>query len=123
MGLISILIFLPLAGAVLIALGPREKPGLLRGIALTTSVVTFLLSLGLFTRFVAGEGGFQLVETHLWVGVPGLKIFYRVGIDGISLFLVLLSTLLSVVAMAASWSDIKVRVKEFMICLLFLETG
>jgi len=121
MGLISLLIFLPLAGAVLIALGPREKPGLLRGIALTTSVVTFLLSLGLFTRFVAGEGGFQLVETRPWV--PGLGITYRVGIDGISLFLVLLSTLLSVVAMAASWSDIKVRVKEFMICLLFLETG
>ncbi len=121
MGLISLLIFLPLAGAVLIALGPREKPGLLRGIALTTSVVTFLLSLGLFTRFVAGEGGFQLVETLPWV--PGLGITYRVGIDGISLFLVLLSTLLSVVAMAASWSDIKVRVKEFMICLLFLETG
>ena len=121
MGLISLLIFLPLAGAVLIALGPREKPGLLRGIALTTSVVTFLLSLGLLTRFVAGEGGFQLVETRPWV--PGLGIAYRVGIDGISLFLVLLSTLLSVVAMAASWSDIKVRVKEFMICLLFLETG
>ena len=88
MGLISLLIFLPLAGAVLIALGPREKPGLLRGIALTTSVVTFLLSLGLFTRFVAGEGGFQLVETRPWV--PGLGIAYRVGIDGISLFLVLL---------------------------------
>ena len=121
MGLISLLIFLPLAGAVLIALGPREKPGLLRGIALTTSVVTFLLSLGLLTNFVAGEGGFQLVETRPWV--PGLGITYRVGIDGISLFLVLLSTLLSVVAMAASWSDIKVRVKEFMICLLFLETG
>jgi len=121
MGLISLLIFLPLAGAVLIALGPREKPGLLRGIALTTSVVTFLLSLGLFTRFVAGEGGFQLVEMRPWV--PRLGITYRVGIDGISLFLVLLSTLLSVVAMAASWSDIKVRVKEFMICLLFLETG
>ncbi|MCX5903580.1 MAG: NADH-quinone oxidoreductase subunit M [Proteobacteria bacterium] len=121
MGLISLLIFLPLAGAVLIALGPREKPGLLRGIALTTSVATFLLSLGLFTRFVAGEGGFQLVEMRPWV--PGLGITYRVGIDGISLFLVLLSTLLSVVAMAASWSDIKVRVKEFMICLLFLETG
>jgi NADH-quinone oxidoreductase subunit M len=121
MELISTLIFLPLAGAAMVALGPREKPGLLRGIALFTSVATFLLSLGLLTRFVAGDGGFQLVETHAWV--PGLGITYRVGIDGISLFLVLLSTLLSVVAMAASWSDIKLRVKEFMICLLFLETG
>ena len=121
MGLISVLIFLPLAGAILVALGPREKPGLLRGIAVTTSVLTFLLSLQLFTRFVTGEGGFQFVEAHPWI--PGLGITYRVGIDGISLFLVLLSTLLSVVAMAASWSDIKVRVKEFMICLLFLETG
>jgi NADH-quinone oxidoreductase subunit M len=121
MGLISILIFLPLAGAVVVALGPREKPGLLRGIALFTSVITFILSLGLLTRFVTGYGGFQLVETHAWV--PGLGINYRVGIDGISLFLVLLSTLLSVVAIVASWSDIQVRVKEFMICLLFLESG
>jgi len=121
MGLISVLIFLPLAGAILVALGPREKPGLLRGIAVATSVLTFLFSLQLFTRFVTGEGGFQLVEAHAWI--PRLGITYRVGIDGISLFLVLLSTLLSVVAMAASWSDIKVRVKEFMICLLLLETG
>jgi len=90
MGLISLLIVLPLAGAVLVALGPREKPGLLRGIALTTSVITFIVSLGLFTGFVAGEGGFQFVETHPWV--PGLGISYRVGIDGISLFLVLLSS-------------------------------
>jgi NADH-quinone oxidoreductase subunit M len=119
--LISVVTFLPILGAIIIAMSPREKPKLLRGLALVITLATFLVSIGLYTGFVAGEGGFQLVEELPWIASMGIT--YKVGIDGISLFLVLLSTLLSVVAVLASWTDIKNRVKEFLICLLFLESG
>jgi NADH-quinone oxidoreductase subunit M len=121
MGLISIVTFLPVIGAVAIALMPRDKPVFLKTIALITTTVTFFVSLGLYNSFVVGDGGFQFLEERPWV--ESIGITYKVGIDGISLFLVLLSTLLSVIAVGASWTDIKTRVKEFMICLLFLETG
>ena len=121
MGLISTITFLPLIGAALVAIGPREKSATLKAIALAVTTLTFFISIGLFTGFAVGDGGFQFVEERPWV--EGLGIKYKVGIDGISLFLVLLSTLLSVIGVAASWADIQKRVKEFLICLLLLETG
>src|SRR5512143_3245049 len=94
--LISIVTFLPIIGAIIIAITPRDMTKLLRGIALLITLATFLVSIGLYTGFVVGEGGFQMTEESPWI--PSLGISYKVGIDGISLFLVLLSTLLSVVA-------------------------
>jgi NADH-quinone oxidoreductase subunit M len=119
--LISTIIFLPILGAIIIALCSREKPTLLRSIAFIITLATFCISMGLFSGFVVGDGRFQFIEEAPWI--PSLGITYKVGIDGISLFLVLLSTLLSVIAVAASWTDIKTRVKEFLICLLLLESG
>jgi NADH-quinone oxidoreductase subunit M len=121
MGLISVVTFLPLVGAVAVVLGPREKTGVLKGLALVTTIVTFLVSLGLYSGFEVGNGGFQFTEEQGWIESAGIS--YKVGIDGISLFLVLLTTLLSIVGVMASWADIQRRVKEFMVCLLLLETG
>jgi NADH-quinone oxidoreductase subunit M len=121
MGLISVVTFLPLAGAVAVIVGPREKGGVLKGITMVVAVVTFVVSLGLYTGFEVGEAGFQFMEERAWIGSAGIS--YRVGIDGISLFLVLLTTLLSIVAVLACWQEVQHRVKEFMVCLLLLETG
>src|SRR6476646_9968362 len=100
--LLSIVLWLPLAGAVLLALLPRSLEKGIRAGALLVSVVTFLLSLTILSQFQDGEGAFQLVEKHAWI--PAWGINYSLGIDGISLWLVLLTTLLTPVVLLASWN-------------------
>lgn len=121
--ILSLTIFLPLAGAVLIFL-IRGTPELVvrnaRNVALWTSCLTFVLSLFILTRFEAGTADFQLVEYKPWF--PALNIAYHVGVDGISLWFVLLSTFLVPLCILASWESITSRVKEFMIAFLVLET-
>jgi NADH-quinone oxidoreductase subunit M len=121
--ILSLVTFLPLVGAFfcLIVNGPREAVDRnCRSAALITSLVTFLISLVLWIRFDATKAGFQFEEKFDWV--PALGIGYHMGIDGISLFFVLLSTLLTPICILASWDSIKVRVKEYMIAFLVLET-
>ncbi|MDP3158678.1 MAG: NADH-quinone oxidoreductase subunit M [Reyranella sp.] len=121
--ILSLVTFLPLVGAFfcLIVNGPKEAVDRnCRSAALITSLVTFLVSLVLWVRFDATKAGFQFEEKFDWV--PALGIGYHMGIDGISLFFVLLSTLLTPICILASWDSIKVRVKEYMIAFLVLET-
>jgi NADH-quinone oxidoreductase subunit M len=89
-------------------------------VALVTTLATFLISLLLWIQFDPTKAGFQFEEKVAWV--PALNISYHAGIDGISLFFVLLSTLLTPICILASWESIKVRVKEYMIAFLVLET-
>jgi NADH-quinone oxidoreductase subunit M len=91
-----------------------------RSIALVTSSVTFLISLILWARFDPTKAGFQFEEKLDWV--PALGIGYHMGIDGISLFFVLLSTLLTPICILSSWEAVQTRVKEYMIAFLVLET-
>ena len=119
--LLSLLLVLPAMGAILVALLPREREDLLKGAAFATTVVVFALSLPLYFNFQAGAPGFQFEEVRVWV--PGLNISYHVGVDGISLFLVLLTTLLSAVAVLSSWTAITEQVKEYMILMLLMETA
>lgn len=119
--LLSFLIFFPLAGVLGLVLTHREHQRALRSIALVVTVVEFLASLLLYRDFRLGTADFQFVESISWI--PSLGIHYRLGIDGISLFLVILTTLLTAISVLACWTDIREKVKEFLICLLLLETG
>jgi len=121
--ILSLVTFLPLAGALfcLVVNGPKDAVERnCKSIALVTSLATFLISLLLWARFDVTKAGFQFEEKADWV--PALSIGYRMGIDGISLFFVLLSTLLTPICILASWEAIHVRVKEYMVAFLVLET-
>ncbi len=118
---LSLLILLPVIGAAFILTIRGEEhiaARNARALALWTSGVAFLLSLAILLRFDADAAGFQFVETYAWL--PG-GISYRVGIDGISLALILLTTLLIPLCILASWTSITRRVREYMIAFLLLE--
>jgi NADH-quinone oxidoreductase subunit M len=121
--ILSLVTFLPLVGAIfcLVVNGPKEAVDRnCRSAALITSLVTFLISLLLWIHFDPTKAGFQFEEKLAWV--PALDIGYHMGIDGISLFFVLLSTLLTPICILASWEAVQVRVKEYMVAFLVLET-
>jgi NADH-quinone oxidoreductase subunit M len=120
--LLSLMVFLPLLGA-LCLLCVRGQPEIIasnaKALALWASLVTFALSLWLYYQFDPSLAGFQWVETAVWL--PDLGIAYKVGVDGISLVFVLLSTLLMPLCILASW-HVTHRVREYMIAFLVLET-
>jgi len=114
------MLLLPLGGALLILGLPRDRVGAIRWIALGTSVGVLALALGLLLGFDPAQPGPQFV--HHWNWAPSIGAAYRVGVDGISLWLVLLTALIFPLALAASWT-IEDRVKEYMALMLLLETG
>ncbi len=121
--LLSILIFLPLVGAVFI-LSIQGKVEIVarnsRYVALWTASANFLLSLVLWFNFDKSTPKFQFVEYAMWM--PNLGIGYHVGVDGISILFVILTTVLTPICVLASWESINNRVKEYMVCFLVLET-
>jgi NADH-quinone oxidoreductase subunit M len=119
-GHLSILLALPVFGAGLLIFMPRRQTHALFAVALFASVLAFLWSVQIFGLFDGTNGDMQLVESLRWM--PSFGIHYIVGIDGISLFLVLLTTLLTPIAILASWS-VQDKVKEYLIFMLLLETG
>ncbi|MFH0812374.1 MAG: NADH-quinone oxidoreductase subunit M [Pseudomonadota bacterium] len=119
--ILSYLIFFPLIGVVLLLFLDRDKEKLMKGVTFLVTAIEFIISLPLVFNFNAEVAGMQFTEYIDWI--PNLGIAYRVGLDGISLWLVLLTTFLSVIAVLACWEDIRLHVKEFLICLLLLETG
>jgi NADH-quinone oxidoreductase subunit M len=119
--MISIVTFLPVLGVVLLFFVDRRRETAIKHLAFGASLVTFLVSLGLYQGFRLDVPGPQFTEQTLWIGWLGVE--YHVGVDGISLLLVLLTTFLSAVAILSSYSAITTSVKEYMICMLLLETG
>ncbi len=117
--LLSALIFAPLAAAAVAALIRDER--VLRWWTLIATTAIALASLRLWTGFDRGTAAFQFAEQAAWI--PGLKINYAVGIDGISLLLVLLTTLVAPLCVLASWRHIRTRLREFMISLLVMQTA
>ncbi len=118
-GLLSVLIAAPLAAAVVAAFLRSDTA--LRGWTLFATTLIGVVSLGLWTGYEPGRVGFQLVERMPWVRSLGIE--YRLGVDGISVLLILLTTGLAPLCVLASWKYIGVRVKEFMLCLLVMETA
>jgi NADH-quinone oxidoreductase subunit M len=121
--LLSVVTFLPLIGTALLVLIPRGENRQHKAVTLITSLVTFAVSLALWMGFDASPGApeFQFEEFAPWV--PSVGIGYHVGLDGIALLLVMLTTALMPVVVLSCWSAIQDRVKEFMIALLVLETA
>jgi NADH-quinone oxidoreductase subunit M len=117
---LSATVFGPLVGALLLALLPR-RDGLLRGVALTASLVPLALAAWLFWQAPRGEPGFWLAERASWVAPLGIT--YHLGVDGISLPLVVLTAFLFPVALVGTWDAVRTRVKEYLVLLLLLETA
>lgn len=122
--ILSILIFAPLLGALLIYLFIREDEAdsdkRAKATALFTSLCVFIASIGLLRRFNSSTHEFQFKEFYSWF--DGYDIFYHLGIDGISLLFVLLTTFLTPICILASWNSVNRRVREFMISFLVLES-
>jgi NADH-quinone oxidoreductase subunit M len=114
--ILSTLIFLPVLGAILILLNRRDWELLSKWIALGTSVASFLFSITLFVKFDKSTHLMQFVEKQRWV--PEWNINYFLGVDGISVLFVLLSTLTAILCVLISWNSIKTKVKEFYISIL-----
>ena len=123
MPIVTLITFAPLAGACLLALLPREHERGIQRAALAFALVPFVLSLLLLVEFQPGVAGFQrgLEERVAWI--PAWGISYHVGIDGVSLFLVLLTTFLTPLVILASWGDVHTRAKEYFVLFLLLETA
>ncbi len=119
--ILSVLIFLPLLGIVPLLFLDQKNDKVLKGYTLALSLVIFLLSLRLWFGFDDNYAGMQFVERYNWL--PQYGISYYVGVDGFSILLILLTTFLTPLCVLATWEDVQFRVKEFMICLLFMMTG
>jgi len=118
--LLSVLVFLPAAGAVVVALIRRESETWQKLVGLAVSGAVFVLSLGMLPRFT-DVASMQLAEHRPWI--PAWGISYHVGVDGLSLWLVILTAFLTPLALLGSWSSIERRVKEFVVFMLLLEAG
>jgi len=119
--LLSTLVWLPTLGAAALLLLDRRDTRRLRQVALTVSTATFVVSGLLWVGFDRGRAGMQFVEQRAWI--PGAGISYHLGVDGISLLLVLLTTFLTPLCILSAWTQITTRVKEFLVAMCLLETG
>ena len=119
--ILTLVTFLPTVGAILILFVPPGRLTEIRGLALGFSTATFVLSLWIPWRFNTVTPEVQFVQQAPWI--PAIGVSYFVGLDGISLWLVMLTTLLTAISVLASWAPITERVKEFMVFMLLLETG
>ncbi len=119
--ILTLLVVIPLIGAgALMLLSPENKDGI-RSTAFGVSVINFVASLALLTDFDVTTHKMQFVEYAEWI--PGIGAQYHLGIDGISLLLVLLTAFIAVIGVVCSWSAIEERVKEYMVFILILEAG
>jgi NADH-quinone oxidoreductase subunit M len=121
--ILSWVTYLPALAALVLLVVPRRYERGIKGFAFLCSLITFILSLHLVYHFNAARGQMQFEESVPWIKTATFTISHHLGIDGISLFLVILTTFLTPLAILSSWQSITKRVKPFMICLLTLETG
>jgi NADH-quinone oxidoreductase subunit M len=117
---LSLLIVLPLIGALILLFVPRANDRAIRYFALFVTFVTFVISVALFVSF-RGIAGMQFVERVAWI--PQLGIAYNVGVDGLSILLVVLTTFLMIIAIGGSWNGITERVREYHVLFLLLESA
>lgn len=126
--LLSLLLAIPALGALIVMFMPRQAATSIRRTSLVIMLVEFVVSLRLLFGFEDGfaavdytQAGYIFSESHAWV--PSLGISYKLGVDGISLWLVLLSTALTPIALYASWGSVRTKIKEYAIAFLLLEVG
>jgi NADH-quinone oxidoreductase subunit M len=120
MSLLDVVVFAPLAGSVVLGFVPRRAAAAARVLALVVTLLTFVASLAVLSRFETGVAGFQIRTTAAWI--PEWGISYMTGVDGVSLWMIMLTTFLMPLAVLASWS-VTERAKQYFIFMLALETG
>ncbi len=121
--LLPLVTFFPLVGVFIILFVKKDQPNVARWVALAASIITFLISLVILLNFNPSNPDFQLAVKTPWISVAGFSIVFQMGVDGISIMLLLLTTLLMVLAIVFSWSSIKEGVNNYMLFFLLLETG
>jgi NADH-quinone oxidoreductase subunit M len=121
--LLALTVFSPLLGFLILLFldGRSDKP--IRWVALLASLLTFVLSLFLLASFIPATGGFQIEGNLPWISIGGLQIGFHMGIDGLGMLMVLLTTFLTPVSILSTWTSVKERVKGFMMFFLLLEMG
>ena len=119
--LLSLILFTPLVGALVLLFVPKRQEDAIRWIANVFVFIGFLVSLPLWFRYDSANPEFQFVERLPWI--PSIGAEYFLGVDGFSVLLILLTTLMGVIAVLSSWTAITMRVKEYYIFLLMLQTG
>jgi len=119
--IVSIVVFLPLLGGLVVAFVPRRFEGAMKAIALGTALLAWVASLVMLAAYVAAPGGFQFLETTPWIPIFGIS--YTVAVDGLSVALVVLTTTLTWISILASFGPIKTRMKEYLVSFLVLEVG
>lgn len=120
--ILSLMTFLPILGVLLLLFIPKESKGVLRTVAFLTTVATFVVSIPVLTGFQS-TADFQFVENVPWIAAGPFAMRYNIGIDGITIWLVILTTFIMPIAVLSTWTAVEDKVKEYMICLLLLETG
>lgn len=119
--LTSILLLLPIIGSLLVMALPAANKSLIRIYGLAVSLIIFVVSLVMYFGFDASKEGFQFVQQLSWI--PSLQVTYYVGVDGLSLLMVLLTTFITPLALLSTWSSIDTKLKEFTFFMLMLEAG
>ncbi len=120
---LTLLTFFPLVGVIVLLFLKPESKSAIRWTALITSLITFGISIWVLTMFKASNPGLQLVSRYPWITVAGWNIQFFLAVDGLSILLVLLTTVLTPVSILSTWTAVEDRVKEFMIFFLLLELG
>jgi NADH-quinone oxidoreductase subunit M len=121
--LLPLLTFFPLVGALVILFLRSEQKNAIRWTAVITALISFALSIWALLLFDPSNPNLQLNTNIPWIQVAGFNISFQMGVDGLSILLILLTTLLSLISIVASWEPIKEGVKTYMIFFLILETG
>ena len=120
--ILSVMTFLPIVGVLLLLFIPKGSNGVLRSVALITTLATFLVTLPILTGFQT-NAEYQFVENVPWIAAGPFAMRYNIGIDGISFWLVVLTNFIMPIAVLSTWTAVEENVKEYMICLLLLHTG
>lgn len=120
---LTLVTFFPLVGVLVLLFIRQEQKNLLRWVALVTSLITFAISLAVLAYFNPADPGLQEVIDIPWIPIAGWEIHYYLGVDGLSILLVLLTTLLTPLSILSTWTAVEDRVKDFMLFFLLLEVG
>jgi NADH-quinone oxidoreductase subunit M len=121
--ILNLVIFFPFVGVLVVLLLPKDRKDAIRWAAMLASLITFGLSLLMLSRFDPTSGELQLGLRLPWIQIAGWNIDYHIGVDGLSVLLVLLTTFLTPLAILSTWTAVEDRVKEFMAFFLLLESG
>jgi NADH-quinone oxidoreductase subunit M len=121
--ILNLVVFAPILGVLVILFIPKDRHNAIRWTALLASLLTFVISLVMLLQFDAANASLQMTERQPWFQLAGVNIEYFIGVDGLSILLIMLTTFLTPISILSTWTAVEERVKEFMIFFLLLEIG